>query len=521
LGPPRINKTRTSFRKGLFMKKQWSVYRWFSCLSSIFRLAENFGCQPVRVSICAVLFTSFGLENLALGQNPPGCQGCTIALKIDAHQLAVSSGTTATFRISVGNPPPPPGGVDSCNISNVFIAVVCPGSDGTPATGVTNIIRASLNLFHPTDMTILTNDFPCTLTTMAGIETGQVLLFARGTCDGPGMLETIASAMTSVEVTQEKPPGCAGCTAHVSLIPNFAGISSGGVAKFQVQIGNPAPPPGDVLPCNLSNLSLIVVCPGPNGTLVPGVTNVLATNLSLAQPTPFYVITNDHPCTISTPVGIGLAHALAYLEGACQKGPGDRASASFSTWQPISHPCIAVTGQCLSATNSGPNVVVTYSVSVTNCGDTPLRDIRVYNSQPAPDTLVLQSLALAAGSATNLVRTYTTPACPCSSVLKATAIDAAIGLNALSPSSFVTNIFNNVTCQQLGILLKATYEKSPQERLTIAWPPSTNNLVLQFAESLPASNWSNIAQSPVFTNGNFILQLPVTNGARFFRLLTW
>jgi hypothetical protein len=256
----------------------------------------------------------------------------------------------------------------------------------------------------------------------------------------------------SMSARAENPPGCAGCGAFLNILVNQATVSSGCPATFQIQIGNPSPPPGGASTCNLTNVTVGLICPGPDGTLATGTTNIIRTGLNLPQPTDIFILTNGFPCTIVTATGIGLAQAAAFVTGAagsCEKSVIDRANAFATTTIPVTHPCVRVTKQCVSAVATSPTaVLVTFSGSVSNCGDTPLRAITVRDNQPAPNTPVLQVTALAPGAVTNFTGTYTSAnICgPFTDILTVEAVDAAVASNALCSASFVTNSSAPATC---------------------------------------------------------------------------
>ena len=55
-------------------------------------------------------------------------------------------------------------------------------------------------------------------------------------------------------------------------------------------------------------------------------------------------------------------------------------------------------------------------------------------------------------------------------------------------------------------------------KVTIAWPASAANFVLQVADSLPASSWTTLTNTPVLLDGNLVTILDPTEAKRFFRL---
>jgi hypothetical protein len=218
-----------------------------------------------------------------------------------------------------------------------------------------------------------------------------------------------------------------------------------------VRIGN-----ADATACNETNLTVFFACPGPTlGTFGP--TNILRTGLNIPAGTTPFTLTDVGgnpiviPCVIATAPGTTMVQALAFATnnpGGCQRGPQDTANAFGTTSLTVTHPCVQITKQCLTAVNIGNAVVITYSGTVTNCGDTPLQNVNVVNNQPAPNTPVLQIAGLAPGASTNFTRSYTNTSNICgpfTDILTVTGQDAQNQVTNC-PSSLVTNSSAPATC---------------------------------------------------------------------------
>jgi hypothetical protein len=70
-------------------------------------------------------------------------------------------------------------------------------------------------------------------------------------------------------------------------------------------------------------------------------------------------------------------------------------------------PCLRLTTACVSAVNaSGTSVTVTYSGTVSNCGNVLLQNVTVLADQPGAGTVVLGPITLLAGASTNFTQSY-------------------------------------------------------------------------------------------------------------------
>src|SRR5439155_17248030 len=95
-------------------------------------------------------------------------------------------------------------------------------------------------------------------------------------------------------------------------------------------------------------------------------------------------------------------------------------------------PSIAVTKVCHSAT-SGTSI--TFDGTVTNTGDVTLNNIRVYDNQPAANTLVTTIASLAPQASTTYSGSYTTSTSPSTDTVNATGTEAISGGTATASSA--------------------------------------------------------------------------------------
>lgn len=56
------------------------------------------------------------------------------------------------------------------------------------------------------------------------------------------------------------------------------------------------------------------------------------------------------------------------------------------------------------------------------------------------------------------------------------------------------------------------------QRIVIGWPPSSTNYVLEAADTLPASSWTTVTNTPVLLDGQMAVVLETSAAMRFFRM---
>ena len=316
-----------------------------------------------------------------------------------------------------------------------------------------------------------------------------------------------------------EPAGCRRCSLLVGPDIIFSSVSSGCTAPFTVRIGNP-----DTLACNQTNLTVLFACPGSTpGTFGP--TNIVATGLNIPAGTSPFTLTGPGgaeiiiPCVIATAPGVNFVRAFAMATnnpGGCQSGALDSSSASGTISLFVTHPCIQVTSVCLSATNYSGSTFVTYSGSITNCGDTQLVNVMAFHNQLGTNMLVWSAPLLEIGAITNFTRSYTnTQLCgPFTGVLTVTAQDAQAEITNC-PASFVTNSAE-ATCMITCISVAKVLDSFELTCTTGA----QRNYAVQYTDSLDPLDWK------VLTN--FLATGPITvvkdqNSLpeRFYRLVAY
>ena len=215
------------------------------------------------------------------------------------------------------------------------------------------------------------------------------------------------------DVWAQSPPNCNANNVFLNISvqsPLNGIVTNGQTAIFAVSVGNPNNTAGGVfVSCDATGMTINYECPGTNGQ-PSGIPTVLATNVTLLAPPPgpnnetnFFNL----PCLIN----VGTNNLAVFRSTVTNGFLQSVAPAPFSRQSTINltvvHPCIDVTKQCVSTTNTGNQVVITYSGTVTNCGDETLINVQVFNNQPSSNTLVLGPITLAPGAGTNFVRSYT------------------------------------------------------------------------------------------------------------------
>ena len=316
------------------------------------------------------------------------------------------------------------------------------------------------------------------------------------------------------------PAGCSGCSLLAAPATDIFVVSSGCTVPFTVRIGN-----SDNTVCNQTNLTVLFACPGPTlGTFGP--TNVVATGLNIPAGTTPFTLTGAGgveiviPCVITTAPGVTTVQALAFATnnpGGCQSGPLDSSSASGMTSVVVTHPCIQVTSVCLNATTDSGSALVTYSGSITNCGDIELANVMAFHNQFGTNMLVWSAPGLGIGAITNFTRSYTntTQLCgPFTGVLTVTAQDAQTQITNC-PASFVTNSVE-ATCMITCISVAKVLDSFELTCTTGA----QRNYAVQYTDSLDPLDWK------VLTN--FLATGPITvvkdrNSLpeRFYRLVAY
>jgi hypothetical protein len=218
------------------------------------------------------------------------------------------------------------------------------------------------------------------------------------------------------------PSGCGGAGVGVQVYKfRLSGaiantVTNGEQVIYTVQIQNDAQlptPNGSVPVCDVTCASVIFRCPDFNG--VPGPAVALATNINLPfGTTPFTV--GSVTCAVSVATSVASARARAEVVGivhdvsifnctpdatcvtnACDPDVGGGNQDVSVT---VRNPCVNVSKQCVATTNiTGRAVLVSFSGTVTNCGDEDLVNVLVVDNQPAPGTVVTNISSLPMGAA--------------------------------------------------------------------------------------------------------------------------
>jgi hypothetical protein len=86
-----------------------------------------------------------------------------------------------------------------------------------------------------------------------------------------------------------------------------------------------------------------------------------------------------------------------------------------------------------------------------------------------------------------------------------------------SASYQFTNILNRSLVANFGP--KLSYRPSQPHTLVIAWLTNFNNCVLQQNSDLATTNWTTVSNVVNMVGSNIEVNIPMTNGVRFFRLM--
>ena len=173
----------------------------------------------------------------------------------------------------------------------------------------------------------------------------------------------------------------------------------------------------------------------------------------------------------------------------------------------VSHPAIAVTKRCVSPTSGS---TITFYGTITNTGDTALKDISLVDNQPAPNTPVsLPQTTLAVGESTNYTGSYYTTTSPSTDTVTVSATEAFTGI-VLVPASSEPQTCVLPQTRTLGFWATHTaFSNSlwvPQtlctaNNITATTAPGTNQLMGGFwsdvSKNADGSNRSNLSQARI------------------------
>lgn len=205
--------------------------------------------------------------------------------------------------------------------------------------------------------------------------------------------------------SEQSPPGCSANNLNVNIGVYANNVTNGTMVTWFVTVINPDIPTScDII---LGPEGLFFICPGPDGnptgprtTLIPGGTRLR----------PGYGLqTFEIPCLVN--VSGTTAEAKVSAPGSVVlKNPiqNDPANVDKTISVNVFRPCLQLRSSCVSAVNAtGSSVTVTYSGTLSNCGNIFLDNVEVFADQPAPGTRVFGPIRLNAGATTNFTASYT------------------------------------------------------------------------------------------------------------------
>ncbi len=229
-------------------------------------------------------------------------------------------------------------------------------------------------------------------------------LFANVLISAPILCCWIYLSTFAAHASQD-PPGCSANNLNVNIGVKANNVTNGTLVTWTVSIQNPNLPASCAV--TLGPEGLFFICPGPDGnptgsrtTLIPGGTTI--------QPG-YGLETFEIQCLVNVS-GQSAEGKVSAPGSVVHKNPlqDDPANVDKSISLNVFRPCLRMGSTCVSAVNpTGNSVNVTYTGTLTNCGNVFLQQVVVYADQPSPGTLVFGPITLLAGARTNFTATYT------------------------------------------------------------------------------------------------------------------
>jgi len=218
------------------------------------------------------------------------------------------------------------------------------------------------------------------------------------------LLGTCMCFMPFAGQASQDPPGCTANNLAVSIAVPSNNVTNGTVVTWSVTVVNPNLPTSCSV--TLGSNGLYFICPGPDGSPTGTRTTLIPAGTTLSPgygPTSF-----DIQCLVNV-TGTSAEGKVSSPGSVVHKNPlqDDPANMDKSISIGVFRPCLQLTSVCNSAVNSsGNSVTVTYTGTLTNCGNILLQQVSVYADQPSAGTLVFGPMTLAAGARTNFTVSY-------------------------------------------------------------------------------------------------------------------
>jgi uncharacterized repeat protein (TIGR01451 family) len=187
----------------------------------------------------------------------------------------------------------------------------------------------------------------------------------------------------------QSPPGCVGAAVSVTMARDATttpiNVTNGAVATIVSTIQNPV---SSLTNCDVILVNgLIFFCPGPTGQTNGGATTVLLpAGTILPAGSPQLMFTNQ--CTINVNPGVLSAPFQVFAPGALTEDnplQNDPAIVGQSLSLNVFTPCIHITKACAN-TCTPYGQPISFTGSVTNCGDAPLNGVLVTDNPTAAIT---------------------------------------------------------------------------------------------------------------------------------------
>ena len=231
------------------------------------------------------------------------------------------------------------------------------------------------------------------------------------------------------------------------------------------------------------------------GNLLPG----LGGSFTLTNLSDFKMIPSAHTYVVQPDDPDNLIDEIYVVS--TDLGNGLRFSVNSQAALKVLRPCIAV----MNASSNTSNGMISFSGSVSNCGNTTLTNVFVFNNQPSNNTPVIGPITLLTNQTASFSGSYQ-PTNPC----LLTMDTAAFGTDGLGLT--VSNSVSATSAFRLSVISSGTH-------LVVSWPSAIPCLTFQEATNPAISNsWVTTVRTLITNNDQISVSIPMTNFSRFFRL---
>jgi len=234
----------------------------------------------------------------------------------------------------------------------------------------------------------------------------------------------------------QEPPGCAGSGLGILLFTDKADAHIGDTVSYSVTVFN-GTPGNPLIACDAEGIQAFVVTPDGVSHTVPLVRTALHNGQS-----DFYLNVASYVIRCQDVRRDGTVRATANDVGTSHQNDTDSQGGGFQGVNTeVIRPCIQITAQCVPGV--GENGVISFTGTVTNCGNVVLHNVTVTNFVNGQATLVFGPTSLATNQAASFSGSYV-PANPC---IPSTATLTAQGTDDLTATTVTVTSSANTTCQ--------------------------------------------------------------------------